>query len=80
MNTSTKEWLTHCVVPHNMQEVSEEYHEMWHDQNFMVLNGLIISLIILTSLIVLGVYLLPGGEMPYNPQGYNPYSGYYFGM
>jgi hypothetical protein len=75
MDTSTKDWLTHCIVPHNMSEVSQECHEMWNDNKFLALNGLIILFMVLTFVLAMGYYL-PAGVTPQNI----PYSPLQYGL
>ena len=66
MQAYTKEWLTHCVVPHNMHEVSEEFHDMMHDHMFFMLNAAIVILFLLAIIMSLGIWFAPSGtEMPY---------------
>ena len=56
MNASTKDWITHCVVPHNMSEVSQEYHDMWNDNKFLALNAMIILFMVLAFVLAMGSY------------------------
>ena len=65
MDASTKDWITHCVVPHNMSEVSQECHEMWHDSKFLALNAMIILFMVLAFVLAMGYYL-PAGVGPEN--------------
>ena len=70
MQENTKDWLTHCVVPHNMHEVSEECHDMMHDHLFMVLNAAILAFAIFAALIALSIWFPPSAT--YAPYSYNP--------
>ncbi|EDM27542.1 hypothetical protein LNTAR_05501 [Lentisphaera araneosa HTCC2155] len=75
MNASTKDWITHCVVPHNMSEVSQEYHDMWNDSKFLALNAMIILFMVLAFVLAMGFYL-PSGVAPQNI----PYSPLQYGL
>jgi hypothetical protein len=70
MQEATKDWFTHCVVPHSMHEVSEEAHEMLHDPMFMVLNAAIIAVFIFAAFIALSIWFPPAAG--YAPYAYNP--------
>ncbi|WDE95351.1 hypothetical protein PQO03_06415 [Lentisphaera profundi] len=76
MTASTKDWISHCEVPHNMHEVSQEYHDMLHDDKFLALNAIIILFFMVTFMIMMGIYMPSGIESQYMPKSPLQY-GYY---
>ncbi|NQZ56778.1 MAG: hypothetical protein HRT88_04820 [Lentisphaeraceae bacterium] len=67
MQESTRYWFTHCVVPHNMRDVSEECHEMMHDHLFLGLNIVLISCLVFAALIIIGAYTPASTQQPVVP-------------
>ena len=70
MQESTKDWFTHCVVPHSMHDVSVEAHDMMHDHLFMLLNAAIIAFVLFASFVALSLWFPPAAG--YAPYAYNP--------
>ena len=71
MQATVKDWFFHFTCPHNMHEVSEECHDMMHDQVFWTVMVLTIAVIAMISLAALGYWLEPTAPAQYLP--YRPY-------